>query len=119
MEETEGSRLRLYVDRFYPRSRGGIEQLAEDAGLRRATLYAWFSGKASPDLASLTLLARTLGVTRAEIVAVMDGQDLDALRRQQIAEEVEAAVRPLRDLMRDAGLLRGGTTPDGAARGAR
>jgi transcriptional regulator with XRE-family HTH domain len=118
MEEAEGARLRVFLDEFYPRREGGMEQLAIDAGLRRGTLYPWFNGKADPDLKSLGALATALTkkagrrVTRAEVIAAIDGYDLEADRRARIAEEVEAAVAPLRQLLRDAGLLPAAATPD-------
>lgn len=118
MSETEGARLQVFLDGFYPRKEGGIARLADDAGIRRATFYPWFRGEAEPDLKTLNALADALSrkanrpVTRAEIVAAMDGHDLEADRRARIAEEVEEAVAPLRQLMRDAGLLRAGEAPD-------
>lgn len=97
-----------------------MEKLAEDAGVRRGTLYPWFNGTAEPDLKSLAALSEALTkkagrmVSRAEILAAIDGFDLEADRRERIAEEVEAAVGPLRQLLRDAGLLRAGAVPDAA-----
>ncbi len=113
MDETEGARLRVFLDGHYPRSKGGMEQLAKDAGLRRGTLYAWFKGKGRPQLASVGALARACEVERWEVVAAMDGYGLAEARRAAVAEDVEAAVAPLRELMREAGLL-----PEAKAHGA-
>jgi transcriptional regulator with XRE-family HTH domain len=124
MDVTEGARLRVFLDRFYPRREGGIEKLAEEAGLRRGTLYPWFNGTAEPDLKSLAALSEALTrkagrpVSRAEILAAIDGFDLEADRRARIAEEVEAAVAPLRGLLRDAGLLQGAGAPSEEPHGA-
>ena len=69
-----------------------MNQLAVDAGLRRATMYAWFSGKVSPEMESLSALATACKVHRWQILAAMDGYDFSAARRAVVAEEVEAAV---------------------------
>jgi transcriptional regulator with XRE-family HTH domain len=111
-DRARGERLRSYLDGFYPRRAGGIAKLAEDAGVRRGTMYDWFKGRAQPDIESLRAIAGAVRRPLWEVVAAMDGELPDVRRR--IAEEVEAAVGPLRALLRDAGLLRGETARDGA-----
>lgn len=99
--------------------KGGMRGLCAATGITPEALYGWFRGDVEPRLGNLTALAGVLGVSRAEIVAAMDGYDLEAARREVIAREVEAAVAPLRALLRDAGLLQGATVLDEAAPGGR
>lgn len=75
----EGKRLKAFIDQRWTRADGGITALAEAAGIRRPTLYAWFRAADAPELASLRAVASALGVTRAELVAAMDGTPGDAL----------------------------------------
>lgn len=76
---------------------------SEAAGVTPTALYHWFGGQSEPTLGHLAAIAEALRVPRWELVAAMDG-DLDR-QREQIAEEVEAAVAPLRQLLRELGLL--------------
>lgn len=117
MTPEEGRRLESLVRTLWT-GEGGIRGFCRAVGITPEALYKWFRGDNYPSLEHLTEMARTLGTTRAEIVAVMDGFDLAAVRRDQVAEEVEAAVAPLRQLLRDAGLLRGDGVLDGGSHGA-
>lgn len=89
----EGQRLRVFVD---ARWKGDIKALAAKAGVSRQTLYGWFRGAWRPEFDALRDLANALGVTRAEVVAAMDGdlppQGLDVRARQAIREEVFAVL---------------------------
>lgn len=72
-EDTPGARLKGYIEARWGRSKGGMEKLATDAGLRgRQTLYEWFAG-GEPSMHSLGQLATALGVRRVDLVAAMDG----------------------------------------------
>lgn len=86
---TEGQRLRAYLGDLYGSRYGWVSQLARDTQLDRKTLYAWFNGT-PPDLASLGVVASRLGVTRAEIVAAMDGTDFPAALPARLREGMRA-----------------------------
>lgn len=118
---TPGRRLERYVRQRWLAVDGkrGMLGLCDAAGITRETLYTWFRGEVEPSLGSIAVLAETLKVQRADVVAAMDGYDLAAVQRDVIAREVEAAVAPLRALMRDAGLLPEATVPDAVPLGGR
>jgi len=119
--DTAGRRLERYVKQRWTAIEGkrGMVGLCDAAGITREALYTWFRGDIEPSLGSLAVLARALRVERADVVAAMDGYDLAAVQREIIAREVEAAVAPLRALMRDAGLLPAATVPSAMPRGGR
>lgn len=112
--KTPGRRLEAFVRSNWEGGRG-ISGFCEAVEVTREALYKWFRGDSSPTMEHLTAMADALKVRRWEIVAAMDG-DLDR-QRQAIAAEVEAAVGPLRRLMRDAGLVPKDGSRDGAPRG--
>ena len=68
-----GKRLKAALDGFYPRARGGLRKLADDAKIGPETLYRWFRGTTEPDLGSLARVAAACKVRRVDLVAVMDG----------------------------------------------
>ena len=106
-----GKRFETYVRaRWREVGSRGMRGLCREAGITPEQLYVWFRGEGEPRLDTLGELARALRVTRADLVAALDGYDLQAAIRQEIAREVEAAVRPLRDLLLEAGLLPAATT---------
>lgn len=77
-------------------SYGWVSKLAAGAHIKRGTLYSWFEGN-EPDLSGLKEVAAYLKVTRAEIVAAMDG-DLpptlvDPALRQAMVEEFRQAIQ--------------------------
>ena len=111
---TPGKRLESFVRSHWTGPRG-ISGFCDEVGMTRTALYKWFEGKSEPKLGHLTAMAEALRVPRWEIVAAMDG-DLDR-QQEQIAEEVEAAVAPLRELLRELGLLPTAGVPGGASRG--
>jgi DNA-binding phage protein len=118
---TPGRNLERYVRERWRAIGGkrGMVGLCAAAGVTREALYGWFRGDVEPRLGNLSALAEALHVERAELVAAMDGYDLAAAQREVIAREVEAAVAPLRQLMRDAGLLPAAKAPAAMPRGAR
>lgn len=69
-----GRRLEGYVKEHWTRRDGGIRKLAARMGTSAETLYAWFRGETEPNLAHLRSLAELLEVSRADLVAVMDGE---------------------------------------------
>lgn len=119
MSSTEGERLRAYMSARMGDRYGWVTELERRSGVQRATMYGWWKGTQAPDLDKLAQVAPALGCTRADLVAAMDGYDLEAARREVIAREVDAAVAPLRALLRDAGLLPAATAPGAAPRGGR
>lgn len=71
---TEGARLKAYLAELMGNKYGWPTELSKQSGVKRATLYKWFRGASTPDLESLRAIAEKAGVTRAQIVAAMDGQ---------------------------------------------
>lgn len=96
-----GLRLERYIRSRWDREQGGIRALADQAGISSDALYKWFRGDAEPSLEALAGLARALGVSRYELVAVYDGErppvdlgtlldpDLRAQLVDLIADEIE------------------------------
>lgn len=119
--ETAGRNLERYVrDRWrLVGGKRGMVGLCEASGVTREALYGWFRGDVEPRMGNLSALSKVLEVERAEIVAAMDGYDLAAAQRDVIVREVEAAVAPLRALLRDAGLLPAATAPAAVPHGGR
>lgn len=72
----EGRRLLAFIHQHAPRDDGGLDGLAVRHNLRRQTPYEWASGKSRPNLRTLKPWAEALGVSRAAMVAAMDGDDL-------------------------------------------
>lgn len=99
--DTPGTRLRAFIDRRWSRRNGGILGLAKKLHTSTETIYEWFRDEREPSLDHLTRLAEALSessgrpVSRAEIVAVMDGsvslvpldEATEALMRR-VAEQV-------------------------------
>jgi transcriptional regulator with XRE-family HTH domain len=94
--ENEGARLRSYLLAKTGGKRGWVNDLCGAAGLKRQTLSLWMSGKTSPDLDSLSALARALHVRRYELVAAMDGDlalaETDERTREVLRQEIEAVL---------------------------
>ena len=110
-----GRRLEAFIRANWTGKRG-ISGFCDQVGVTREALYKWFRDETSPSLDHLTAMADALKVRRWEMVAAMDG-DLDR-QRELIALEVAAAVAPLRELLRDAGLLSGAQARAEVTRGA-
>lgn len=87
-----GRRLKAALDRLYPRSRGGLRRLADDAKIGPETLYRWFRGDSEPDLGTLRRLAQACGVSRTALVAAMDGEEISTPDPEQEPVWVQAAV---------------------------
>ena len=67
----QGRRLEELVrDRWTDSS--GVSGLAQQLGVSRATLYAWFKGSGSPDTAALTRLARLLRMSPSMLLALVE-----------------------------------------------
>lgn len=103
--QKRGRRLRQYVLDHWSGARG-VSGIADKSGINRDMLYAWFNGESEPSLDRLTPLAAALEVTRAELVAAIDGQlpppnwraDLDAAMRDFLSSAIAAGtieVRPI------------------------
>lgn len=71
------------------------------AGIAPETLYRWFRGETEPDLGSIRQLADALTVTRAEIVAAIDGQ----LPPPDFRRELGEAMREFLQAAQEAGVL--------------
>lgn len=104
-------RLRRYLlDAFTDRGGDGtVNGLADATGVKRQQMYEWFNATVEPNMGSLEKLARGLKVTRAEIVAAMDGQlpppDWRRELREALATAIsEAAVRGAEAALQRAGI---------------
>lgn len=98
-----GKRLHAFLETCWGRERGGMTGLAEAAGIRRQTLYSWFSGDDEPSLGSLAALAGAIGVDRAEVVAAMDGHAAPPLLAE--SEEPRWARALLAQVLRNEAML--------------
>lgn len=90
-EPTEGERLRDFLEKATGGRHGWVTTVAAAAGVRRQTVYDWFTGKTSPTLGSLEAIAGAVGVRRYEIVSAMDGVG-PVVPVQTLEEMVEALV---------------------------
>jgi transcriptional regulator with XRE-family HTH domain len=114
----------LWVEGGHGTRHGFVTGLARVSGVKRATLTAWFSETRpkEPSLETLGAVAAVLGVTRAELVAAMDGvlladrEHVEELVRTELHRQAAAAhaeglvlVEPARTLPgRRHGAPRGG-----------
>lgn len=94
---TPGRRLRRYIEARWeemghPRH-GMVVALAKESGVLRNTMTAWFTKSSTPRLDALAQVAKALRVTRAELVAAMDGDELVSVDRARaiVREELAAA----------------------------
>lgn len=83
-----GERLKDFVAARWTRKQGGIRKLAEKMGVAPDTIYSWFRGEHPPDAFDLEALAGLLGVSRWQILAAMDGEELVVDLRSQEAREM-------------------------------
>lgn len=112
--DTPGSRLRAYIDDRWARGDGGIRGLAARIGTTAETMYEWFRDEREPSLAHLRELAKALGgVSRSEIVAVMDGEAPAVRLTDELWQQMEVRLNALLD-ERD----RQGRSPRDSGRGA-
>lgn len=104
---TPGRQLRTFCEARWaelgrPRH-GMVSELARESGVLRNTITGWFTKSSTPRLDALGAVAAVLNVTRAELVAAFDGDELiSADRARQIVREELAA-------QAQAGM---GTTPE-------
>jgi transcriptional regulator with XRE-family HTH domain/predicted transcriptional regulator len=101
----QGQRLERLVREHWD-DRRGIRGLSQELGVSRATVYSWFRGLTSPDMATLSRLARLLGSTPSELLVSLEGAghspELDARIRTlatEAAREVVDARAPYEDRM--------------------
>ena len=80
-----------WADMGRPRH-GMVTALAKESGVLRNTITGWFTKSSTPRLDALRLVAEVLGVTRAELVAAFDGDELVSYdrARQIVREEITA-----------------------------
>lgn len=94
---TPGRRLRRYIEARWeemgrPRH-GMVVALAKESGVLRNTMTTWFTKSSAPRLDALAQVAEVLEVTRAELIAAMDGDELVSVDRARaiVREELAAA----------------------------
>lgn len=85
------SAFEMLVRERWPRSKGGILGLAREIQSTSETIYSWFRGDNEPNMGHLAGLAKALGVSRAELVAALDGDPYPA----PPVDSVEARLRAL------------------------
>lgn len=90
----------------------GMERLS---GVKRATMNGWFQRNSQPRLDALGEVARILQLSRAELVAAFDGQELITYDRARliVREELAAAqdVTPAASTPESSPGWNGGTAP--------
>lgn len=96
---TAGARLRAYMEARYlelglGKRHGFVVDMERRSGVKRATLNGWFQRSSAPRLDALGSVADVLQVSRAELVAVFDGQEVIELdrARSMVREELERYV---------------------------
>lgn len=93
-----GERLRAYMEARYielglGKRYGFVVGMERLSGVGRATLNGWFLKSSVPRLDALADVASVLEVTRAELVAAFDGQEVIELdRARSIVREEMARV---------------------------
>lgn len=93
-----GERLRTYMEARYielglGKRYGFVVGMERLSGVGRATLNGWFLKSSVPRLDALSAVADVLEVTRAELVAAFDGQEVIELdRARSIVREEMARV---------------------------
>lgn len=73
MTREGGERLRALLEKATGGGHGWVTRLADAAHVRRATVYAWFTGAAEPSGDTLAELARATGLRRWQFLAAIDG----------------------------------------------
>lgn len=88
-----GERLHAFVTARWTRKQGGIRGLAAKLGAAPDTVHSWFRGEHPPDAFDLETLAGLLQVSRWEIVAAMDGEEMVVdLRAERVQELLRLVV---------------------------
>jgi len=93
MTREGGQRLRELLEKATGGGHGWVANLARDAHVRRATVYAWFSGTSEPSGETMSELARVSGLRRWQLLAAIDGDQVLDLN----APEGEARIREIVD----------------------
>lgn len=91
MTREGGQRLRKLLEEATGGGHGWVSNLAAAAGVRRATVYAWFSGVSEPNGESIRELARATGLARWQFLAALDGDqvlDLNAPESEQMVRRI-------------------------------
>lgn len=91
-EDSPGRRLEGYIKARWTRRKGGMLKLAGLIGSSTETMYAWFRGDSEPSMAHLRAVADQLGVRRAVLVAVLDGDPLPG-ETDSVPVSLEARLR--------------------------
>lgn len=92
MTREGGERLRNLLETTTGGGHGWVTRLADDAHVRRATVYAWFSGVAEPSGDTLTELSRVTGLPRWRFLAAIDGDEVLDVASPEGEERVRAIV---------------------------
>lgn len=93
---TRGERLRSYLLTKTGGASGWQKQLVIASGVKRQTISKWTSATFDgyPDLGTLAIIAKSLGVPTFEVIAAMDGEVAvslsDPRARAAMREEMEA-----------------------------
>lgn len=117
-----GQRLQVFVIGRWKTIGGkrGVTGIAQAAGINRDTLYHWFGGEGEPSLTAVSALAQALRVSRAEIVAAIDGQ----LPPPDWRQDLEVAMQDFLRSAQAAGVIewrasRPASQPGGSSRAGR
>lgn len=92
MTREGGERLRALLEEATGGRHGWVAQLARDAGVRRATVYAWFGGTSEPSGETMQDLARATGLKRWQFLAAIDGDQVLDLNAPEGEERIRAIV---------------------------
>lgn len=92
MTREGGERLRALLAEATGGKHGWVTTLADEVGLRRATIYAWFSGTSEPKGDTLAELSRATGLKRWQFLAAIDGDDVLDLSSPKGEERVRQIV---------------------------
>lgn len=91
---TRGERLRGYFVSRMGSRRGWMAELVRRSGVKRQTLSKWtaadFDGY--PDLETLALVAKAMGVSLSEVVAAMEDEQVVALGDARLEAAVDELV---------------------------
>jgi transcriptional regulator with XRE-family HTH domain len=80
-----------YLELGLGRRHGFVMDMERRSGVKRATLNGWFQRSSAPRLDALAAVASILQVSRAELVAVFDGQEVIELDRARAMVREELA----------------------------
>ena len=92
MTREGGQRLRTLLEAATGGGHGWVTRLAAAAGVRRATVYSWFTGKAEPSGDTLAELSRATGLRRWQFLAAIDGDAVLDVSSPEGEERIRAIV---------------------------